>query len=165
MNLYLALKTLHILSSVLLVGTGFGSAFYLFFANRVPALPGRGISMEAQAVVSRLVVRADLWFTTPAVIVQPLSGVALMRLAGWPLATPWIAASIALYLLAGACWLPVVLLQLRMARAVEADLAAGRALDAAWWRDARRWERLGYPAFVAMAAIYVLMVNKPALWG
>lgn len=34
MNTYLLLKTLHILSSVLLVGTGLGSAFYMFFANR-----------------------------------------------------------------------------------------------------------------------------------
>ena len=32
MNTYLLLKTLHILSSVLLVGTGLGSAFYMFFA-------------------------------------------------------------------------------------------------------------------------------------
>ena len=165
MNLYLAVKTLHILSSVLLVGTGFGTAFYLFFANRVPALAGRGASMEAQAVVSRLVVRADLWFTTPAVVFQPLSGIVLMRLAGWPLATPWIVASIALYLFAGACWLPVLLLQHRMARTVAADLAARRPLSAAYWQDARRWERLGYPAFVAMIAIYALMANKPALWG
>lgn len=29
MNLYLTIKWIHILSSVLLVGTGFGSAFYL----------------------------------------------------------------------------------------------------------------------------------------
>ncbi len=165
MNLYLIVKTLHILSSVLLVGTGFGTAFYLFFANRIPALAGRGASMEAQAVVSRLVVRADLWFTTPAVLFQPLSGFALMKLAGWPLATPWIVASIALYLFAGACWLPVLLLQHRMARTVAADLAAGRALSASYGRAARRWERLGYPAFVAMIAIYALMANKPALWG
>ena len=96
MSLYLVVKTLHILSSVLLVGTGFGTAFYLFFVNRTPALAGARASMEAQAVVSRLVVRADLWFTTPAVIFQPLSGLALMQLAGWPVATPWIAASIAL---------------------------------------------------------------------
>jgi uncharacterized membrane protein len=32
MNTYLVVKALHILSSVLLVGTGFGTAFYLFFA-------------------------------------------------------------------------------------------------------------------------------------
>ena len=75
MNSYLLLKTLHILSSVLMVGTGFGSAFYLFFANRSG-------NVQAQAVVSRLVVRADWWFTTPAIIIQPLSGVALMLMAG-----------------------------------------------------------------------------------
>jgi uncharacterized membrane protein len=158
MNTYLVLKTLHILSSVLLVGTGFGTAFYLFFANRSG-------SLEAKAVVGRLVVRADLWFTTPAVIVQPLSGLALALLAGWPLATPWIVLSLALYALAGACWLPVLWLQLRMARAAEAALAAGRPLGPRYERDARLWEALGYPAFLAMVAVYVLMVNKPVLWG
>ena len=91
MNTYLVLKWVHILSSVLLVGTGFGSAFYLFFANRSG-------SVQAQAVVSRLVVRADTWFTTPAGIVQPVSGFALAHMAGWPISTPWIAASLGLYL-------------------------------------------------------------------
>jgi uncharacterized membrane protein len=158
MNTYLALKTPHILSSVLLVGTGFGTAFYLFFANRSG-------SLEAKAVVGRLVVRADLWFTTPAVIVQPLSGLALALLAGWPLGTPWIVLSLALYVIAGACWLPVVWLQLRMAREAAAALAAGRPLAPCYERDARLWEALGYPAFLAMVAVYVLMVNKPALWG
>ncbi len=104
MTTYLLVKWLHVVSSVLLVGTGFGSAFYLFFANRCA-------SLEARAVVARLVVRADWWFTTPAVIVQPLSGAWLAHTAGWPLGTPWLAASLALYLLAGACWLPVLVLQ------------------------------------------------------
>ena len=165
MNLYLAIKTVHILSSVLLVGTGFGTAFYLIFANRVGLAGSTRASMEAQAVVARLVVRADLWFTTPAGIVQPLSGFALMRLAGWPISAPWLELSLALFALAGVCWLPVVVLQVRMARTVAADLAAGRPLSESYWRDARAWERLGYPAFAAMMGIYVLMVNKPMLWG
>jgi len=80
MSLYLAIKTLHIVSSVLLAGTGFGTAFYLFFANRTPALAGRGTSMEALAVVTRLVVRADLWFTTPAAIVPPMSVLPMRKL-------------------------------------------------------------------------------------
>ena len=66
--------------------------------------------------------RADLWFTTPAVIVQPLTGLAMVHLAGWPLNTPWLMASIALYLFAGACWLPVVWLQLRMKALAEEAL-------------------------------------------
>ncbi len=107
--MYLLLKYVHILSSVVLVGTGFGTAYYLFFANRSG-------NVAAQAEVARLVVRADWWFTTPAVIVQPLTGLAMVYLAGWPLSTPWIAWSLALYVLTGALWLPVVVLQVRMAR-------------------------------------------------
>jgi len=158
MNTYLLIKWLHIVSSVLLAGTGFGSAFYLFFANR-------STSLEARVVVARLVVRADLWFTTPAIIVQPLSGAWLAHTAGWPLATPWLLASIALYLLAGACWLPVLGLQLRMAREAEAALAQRRPLSAQYRRWQQAWERLGYPAFAAMLAVFFLMVNKPPLWG
>ena len=158
MNSYLLLKTVHIVSSVLLVGTGFGSAFYLFFANR-------SASLEARAVVARLVVRADLWFTTPAVIVQPLSGLWLAHTAGWPLTTPWLLASLLLYALAGACWLPVLWLQLTMAREVEAALAQRRPPSPRYRRWQQAWEWLGYPAFAAMLAVFFLMVNKPALWG
>ncbi|HEY1396296.1 DUF2269 domain-containing protein [Roseateles sp.] len=158
MNTYLVIKWLHIVSSVLLAGTGFGSAFYLFFANRSG-------SLAAQAVVARLVKRADLWFTTPAVIVQPLTGVWLAMTAGWSLDTPWLALSIALYLIAGACWLPVVWLQIRLSRMADAALASGQPLPALYWRYARWWEGLGYPAFIAVLVVFYLMVNKPALWA
>ncbi|MDO5623605.1 MAG: DUF2269 domain-containing protein [Pseudomonadota bacterium] len=157
MNTYLVLKWVHILSSVLMVGTGFGSAFYMFFANRSG-------NVAAQAVVSRLVVRADTWFTTPAVVVQPVTGLWMAHLAGWPLATPWLATSIALYLLAGACWLPVVWLQVRMARLAGAAAAQGARLPAEYTRLQAWWEALGYPAFIAMLAVYWLMVSKPVLW-
>lgn len=158
MNTYLVIKWLHILSSVLLAGTGFGTAFYLFFANRSG-------SVAAQAVVARLVVKADLWFTTPAIIIQPLSGVWLATTAGWPLTTPWLLLSIALYLLAGACWLPVVWLQLRLSAMAQAAVATQQPLPTLYWRYARWWEALGYPAFIAVLGVFYLMVNKPALWG
>ena len=155
MSSYLFLKTLHIISSVILVGTGFGSAFYLFCVNRSK-------SLEAQAMVARFVVMADWIFTTPAVIVQPLTGMALLSMAGWPLDTPWIMWSIALYLFAGACWLPVVWLQLQMKKMADDALRSGSALPPAYWHYARWWEGLGYPAFIAMLVVYYLMVNKPA---
>jgi uncharacterized membrane protein len=155
MSLYLTLKWIHILSSVLLVGTGLGSAFYMFFTNRSG-------NVQAQAVVSRLVVRADWWFTTPTVFIQPATGLAMVHMLGLPWSTPWLAASLALYVLAGACWVPVVWLQLRM-RTLAAEAAdTGGALPALYWRYARWWERLGYPAFVAMVVVFYLMVNKPA---
>ncbi len=158
MSSYLVIKWLHILSSVVLVGTGFGSAFYLFFAHRSG-------DQAAQRVVIRLVVRADWWFTTPTVILQPLTGFALMYLGGWPLTTPWLLLSIALFVLAGACWLPVVWLQLRMAAMAEDAARDGRTLPPEYWRHARLWEALGYPAFAAMVGVFFLMVTKPSLWA
>ncbi len=155
MDSYLFIKTLHILSSVLMVGTGFGSAFYLFFANR-------GGKVVAQAEVARLVVRADLWFTTPAVIFQPLSGLWLMEQTGFSFSQFWIFATLALYTLAACCWLPVLWLQHRMYRIADAAARSGAELGPVYWRYAKYWEYLGYPAFVAMLAIYGLMVFKPA---
>lgn len=157
MSIYLLLKTVHIVSSVLLVGTGFGSAFHLYFANRSG-------SLQAKAVVCRLVVRADTWFTTPTVFIQPVTGIWMALLAGWPLGTPWLLASMLLYALAGACWLPVVWLQWKMARMADEAVATDRPLSPLYDRYAVLWERLGYPAFVAMLAVFYLMVNKPLLW-
>lgn len=158
MTSYLIVKWIHILSSVVLVGTGFGTAFYMFFTNRSG-------SVDAQAVVSRLVVRADWWFTTPAVLVQPASGFYLVHLAGWPLDTPWLALSLGLFVLTGALWLPVVWLQLRMAAMAAAARRDATELPARYWRYARWWEALGYPAFAAMLAVFYLMVAKPVLWA
>jgi uncharacterized membrane protein len=154
MNTYLLIKWFHILSSVVLVGTGLGSAYYLFFVNRAR-------NVAAQAVVTRLVVRADWWFTTPTVILQPASGLLLAHMAGFPLTTLWLALSLALYVLAGACWLPVVWLQLRMATMAQLAVRNGDELPDAYWRYARWWETLGYPAFIAMVGVFFLMVIKP----
>jgi len=156
MNTYLVLKWLHIVSSVLMVGMGLGSAFYMFFANRSGSVP-------AQAVVSRLVVRADWWFTTPTVILQPVTGFALAHMAGWPLSTPWLAISLGLFVFAGACWLPVVWLQIRMAALAAQAHRDVAALPPLYARYQRWWELLGYPAFAAMVVVFYLMVNKPQL--
>ncbi|MEO8247873.1 MAG: DUF2269 domain-containing protein [Burkholderiales bacterium] len=156
MNVYLFVKWLHVLSSVALVGIGFGSAYYMFFANR-------GASLAAKAEVARLVVRADWWFTAPAAVLQPLTGLLLAHLAGLPLSTPWLATSIALFLLAGACWIPVVWLQIEMTAMAREALASGTELPDRYRRFARWWELLGYPAFAAMLVVYWLMVVKPSL--
>lgn len=159
MNLYLLIKTLHVISSVLLVGTEFGTAFYLYFANRTHSVP-------VVAAVSRLVVRADWWFTTPAALFQPASGLWLAHTAGWSWHTPWLIASVSLYLLAGVCWLPVVWLQLELAKIAHTAVTSGATtLPGQYWRYALLWERLGYPAFLAMVAVYFLTVLKPTIGG
>lgn len=155
---YTALKILHILSMVLLFGTGLGSAFYKWMADRSGQL-------AHIAVTNRHVVLADWLFTTPTVIFQPLSGLWMAHLAGWPLGTPWIALSLGLYALAGACWLPVVWLQIRMQALAETALAGHTALPPAYWRLARAWFWLGVPAFSAMVLVVVLMVSKQVTGG
>lgn len=152
--MYEWLKWLHILSSVLMVGTGFGSAFYMFMANRSG-------NLQAQLVVSRLVVKADWWFTTPAVIIQPLSGLAMAHLAGWPLDARWLQWTYFMYVLAALCWLPVLWLQIQMHRMIRLADHTSAPLPAVYWRYAAYWEKLGYPAFTAMLVIYWLMVAKP----
>ena len=150
---YAALKTLHILSMVLLFGTGLGSAFYKWMADRSG-------NLAHIAVTNRHVVLADWCFTTPTVIFQPLSGVWMLSLSGMPLLSPWVVASLGLYLLAGLCWLPVVWLQLRMRDMAAAALAQRQPLPPAYWRMARCWFWLGIPAFAAMVLVVALMVFK-----
>ncbi|HEY8102616.1 MAG TPA: DUF2269 domain-containing protein [Burkholderiaceae bacterium] len=154
MNIYLLLKWVHIISSVLLVGTGFGSAFYLYFIHRTR-------QPVAIAEVIRLVVRADFWFTTPAIFIQPLTGFAMIWIAGYPMTQAWLFWTFVLYILAGLCWLPVVWLQIQMEKIAGSCARNNVELPEQYWQYARYWERLGYPAFLAMLAIYGLMVFKP----
>ncbi|MGZ8688260.1 MAG: DUF2269 family protein, partial [Gaiellaceae bacterium] len=64
------------------------------------------------AGVARTVVLADFLFTAGAVVVQPLTGFWLAWSSGYSLWDGWIALSIALYLVTGAFWLPVVWMQM-----------------------------------------------------
>lgn len=150
---YLTIKTLHILSMVLLFGTGLGSAFYKWMADRSG-------NVQHIAVTNKHVVLADWCFTTPTVIFQPISGVLMAAMGDMPLTTPWIAISLALYFLAGACWLPVVWLQIRMQKLAEAAVAANVPLPADYWRLTRYWFWLGVPAFASMVMVVALMVFK-----
>jgi len=152
----LLIKAVHILSAILLFGTGLGTAFHGMASNL-------SRDIRAIAVANRNVVLADWLFTTPAVILQPLTGLWLAHLQGWPLTSGWILWSLALYALAGACWLPVVWLQLRMRRLADQAVVTGTALPPLYHRYFRLWFALGWPAFIAMLGILALMVLKPAM--
>lgn len=154
---YTTLKTLHLLSMVLLFGTGLGSAYYKWMADR------SGLVAHI-AVTNRHVVLADWIFTTPTVVLQPVTGLWMVHLLGLPLSTPWIAACLGLYALAGACWVPVVWLQIRMQQLAERATAQAQPLPPDYWRMARAWFWLGVPAFAAMVAVVALMVAKHLPW-
>ena len=155
MSEYLVVKWIHVLSSTILFGTGIGSAFYMFFASR-----------QADAKVAHFVVRhvviADWLFTTTAIIVQPVTGVWLAHIAGLPLTAAWLLWSIVLYLVAGACWMPVVWIQYQMRAMARAAAESNTALPARFHRLFRVWVALGVPAFAALVVVFYLMVAKPA---
>ena len=151
---YLIVKWLHILSSTFLFGTGIGSAFYMLSASL-------GRDPRVIATVVRYVVIADWIFTTPTIVLQPLSGWYLMTLIGTPLGSKWIVWSIGLYLLAGVCWLPVVWMQLRMRDMAARATQENTDLPAAYWQMLRWWLALGTVAFVALVVVFYLMVVKP----
>ena len=100
-DFYVLLKLAHVVGACVLLGTGIGIAFFMWMADR---------SGEAGfiAATARVVVIADTIFTATAVVAQPVTGVALAGIAGTPLSSPWIVASLVLYGLIGACWLPVL---------------------------------------------------------
>ncbi|MFI4986436.1 MAG: DUF2269 family protein [Alphaproteobacteria bacterium] len=153
---YLLLKTIHVLSATVLFGTGLGTAFHMWLAHRTG-------DPRIIAAAARSVVLADCLFTTPAVIVQPLSGAALIWLSGSDPSAPWLVAAYALYVLTGACWLPVVALQIKVWHLAQAALMAGRPLPPDYHRCMRLWLALGCPAFAAVLAIFWLMVVRPQL--
>ena len=153
--MYLSLKALHLLSMVVLFGTGLGSAWYKWMADR-----GGNVSHIART--NKQVVLADWLFTTPTIVIQPLTGIGMLLIMGIPFSTPWVMASLLLYALAGACWLPVVWLQIRMQRLSALADESGDALGKQYWRYARTWLWLGVPAFTSMVLIVLMMVFKVA---
>lgn len=152
---YLVVKWLHVLSSTLLFGTGIGSAYYLLLTS---------LAKEPVAVarVAKQVVWADWLFTGTTIVLQPLTGLWMVQRLGLSITTPWIFWTFVLYVVAGACWLPVVAIQIRMRRLAEAAVARGGALPAAYFRLLKAWVALGIPAFCALVVVFWLMVAKPS---
>jgi uncharacterized membrane protein len=110
-----------------------------------------------------VVVVADTVFTATAVVVQPSTGAWLAVAAGYPLFRGWIGISLALYIVTGAFWLPVVWMQIRMRDLARAAAIEGAPLPAAYHRLWRAWFVCGFPAFAAVICIIWLMVAKPAM--
>ncbi len=151
---YLWLKLIHILSATILFGTGIGSAFYMFMANRRKDIAGIYFA-------TRHVVIADWLFTTPSVIVQLLTGIALAHVLNLPMTEGWVFWALGLYFFAGACWVPVVWMQIKMRDMAKVALDTGTALPDRYWRFDRWWIALGSLAFPAVVAVIGLMVMKP----
>jgi len=148
------LRWAHIIGAAVLLGTGAGIAFFMVMAHRTR--DARLIAHTASVVVI-----ADWLFTASAVIAQPVTGALLAWQIGWPLTQGWILASLALYILTGLFWLPVVWIQHRMRNLARMAAADNAPLPEAYDRLYRIWFVCGFPAFFAVLGIVWLMVTRP----
>lgn len=152
---YLVVKWVHVLSSTLLFGTGLGIAFFMWMAHR------RG-DARLIAQTARVVVIADACFTAPAVVVQLATGLWMVHRLGLPLEIYWLRMALILYIVVGACWLPVLWLQMRARDLAHRADAAAQPLPSQYFAIMRWWFWLGWPAFLGVMWIFWLMVSKPA---
>ncbi len=154
MNAYLLAKTVHVITATILFGTGLGIAFFMFRSRFTD-------SLHEKFYAVRTTVLADYLFTAPAAVLQPATGAWLIWEGGFRWNDGWLLATYALYAVAGVCWLPVVGIQIRLKRILAACLSAGKPLPDEYHRLFRIWFLLGWPAFLALVAVFFLMVAKP----
>ncbi len=156
MEWYFLLKWAHILGACVLLGTGAGIAFFMVMAHRTG-------DARLIAHTASIVVVADWLFTASAVVAQPLTGLGLAAAVGRPLTEPWLVWSVALYIMVGAFWIPVVWMQHRMRDLAQEAARTGAGLPAHYHQLYRAWFFCGFPAFAGVLAIVWLMVAKPAV--
>ncbi len=154
MDPYFLVKTIHIISSTILFGTGLGTAFFMLMSRFSD-------SLHEKFYAARTTVLADYLFTVPAVILQPLTGAWLVWKGGYDPMVPWLMWTYGLYIMAGLCWLPVVWIQIQMKRMIKTAIDIGTPLPDSYHRLFRIWFLLGWPAFAALVIVFFLMVMKP----
>ena len=154
MDIYLIIKTIHIISSTILFGTGIGIAFFMFRSYFTK-------NLHEKLYAARGTVIADYIFILPAVIVQPLTGLWLVWQSGYGWMDLWLTTTYGIYIIAGLCWLPVVWIQIKLKNILIECVDKGTELPPLYHKLFKVWFFLGWPAFVGLVAVFYLMVAKP----
>ena len=149
------LRWLHVIGACVLLGTGAGIAFFMVMAHRT------GNAMLI-AHTARVVVIADWIFTASAVVIQPITGALLFEAVGWIWSEGWLVLSLALYVVTGCFWVPVVWMQAKMRDLAQAAAEAENPLPPLYYQLYRAWFICGFPAFFAVLAIIWLMRAQPS---
>lgn len=148
---YQLLKLIHILSATLMIGTGMGSAFYLFFTYK------KSQFSTVKDVLS-FVVLADTIFTLPSVIIQLITGILLSNQLGYTY-TNWFWVVISVSFIILILWIKAAFIQLRLKKII----ADKTELPLEFHRQMKVWFYLGVPSFLGAIYLYYLMVYKAFL--
>jgi uncharacterized membrane protein len=155
--LYLGLKYLHVIAAIFLFGFGMGSYLYLIAASRTA-------NPQVIAQVARMVVQFDTWITTPAGVIQIITGLLLLNLTGLGVTTHWVLTSLVIFLCVGSLWLPVLVLQKRLQQMASTAAQADTALEEGYREVYRKWFWMGVLGFLGMFVIVLIMVTKMTPW-
>jgi uncharacterized membrane protein len=151
---YLWLKLIHVISSTILFGTGLGTATVMLYGYYCQ-------NISAMAVINRYVVLVDWIFTGTSGFIQPISGLLLVYIAGYPLHSLWIIGSLIAYSIAAVCWFVVVYLQIKLRDLSELACQKNSELPEIYHVYFKWWFILGWPAFISLIVVFYLMVMKP----
>lgn len=153
MDVYLALKSLHIVGAVLFIGNIIVTGWWKVAADltRNPTII---------AFAQRQVTLTDWVFTTGGVTLVAVAGCGNALLHDIPFTTTWIAWGDALFIASGVVWLAVLIpVQGKLTRLTRA-FADGGAIPDAYWRLEKQWVIWGTVATVLPLAVIPLMVWK-----
>ena len=154
---YPILKLIHIINATILFGTGIGTALFSLWSHL-------SNDIRIIAYTFKKTVIADLIFTTPAVIIQPISGLLLVYYQGYDPFETWLNIAYILYIIAGLCWLPVVWLQIQIRNIANHTLSNKlQKLPDQYYKYFYIWFTLGWPAFLVLTITFILMIYKPII--
>jgi uncharacterized membrane protein len=149
---------LHIMGAI--VALGFSLSYGLWTAR------GSAEGAAQRVFALRTVSWIDRRFTTPAYVLQAVTGVLLVALIDWDLLRQaWLEVSIGIYVLLTILAIVAFAPAHRRQTAVAERIAAGEDLEAEYASAATAATRWGLVVTLLTVLIVVLMVSKPALWS
>lgn len=140
------MKLIHVISSAVLFGGTLGVSVFYTLAHR------RGGVVET-AVAGFC--RTLGWATLVALLVQPLTGMILIKLMEDNVGSPWLVSAYVLYTLVLAAWAGSMRLLTRFAN-------VGRPGEAS---EFTVWAVLSWGSVAVLCVVYYLMLAQPALWS
>ncbi|MGI9308971.1 MAG: DUF2269 family protein [Gammaproteobacteria bacterium] len=148
-------RLIHVVSSALMLGVGVGAFWFMLTTVR----SGKPAAI---AVITRNAVRAEWFIAAPVALLQPLTGYLLMIQLGYSLRSLWFFAVVALYVIAGMCWIYVIKTELKL-RHLAQEHRSDNTMPTEFWQLFRRWTGLCICSFTGVLGIFWLMVFRPGV--
>ena len=150
-------RFVHLTGAALMLGSWVGIAAFFVFAHRSG-------NVSVVALVSRFVVRIELFVMLPVLVLQPLSGFVLGAVVGLsPADNFWIDVSLAMFALVAACWLGAAAIELHVRKIARAAALARRPLGEGYRRLFWIWLALACVVIAGTIALFAIMVWQPRL--